>query len=219
MAGAACQPSAAPPAPGPARLGPATRHLLPCAGSAPRVPGTSGCCTESGCRTGAVQSPPVAGSRRMRKRRGVPGRCRHWGGGGWRQGGEMRGGVGLFGGKRRSVGQCYLIAFQSCPPPLGFGWGRAPCGLPGGPGTAENGVETLSPSPYKQGPFTIYQGCAIFQPKYIPLLLPAASVWAQRSPDEDREPRSASPCPVACLAPQQLLSWPQARSPVVENLP
>lgn len=141
------------------------------------------------------------------------------GGGGWRQGGEMRGGVGLFGGKRRSVGQCCLIAFQSCPPPLGFGWGRAPCGLPGGPGTAENGVETLSPSPYKQGPFTIYQGCAIFQPKYIPLLLPAASVWAQRSPDEDREPRSASPCPVACLAPQQLLSWPQARSPVVENLP
>lgn len=39
MAGAGCQPCAAPPAPSPARPGPATRHLPAPAGSAPRLPG------------------------------------------------------------------------------------------------------------------------------------------------------------------------------------
>lgn len=161
MAGARCQPSAAPPAPSPARPGPATWHLpAPCRGA-------SGCCAHT-----PVQNPAAAPERSKvlasHLDAEMPRGARQPSALGMAVTGEMRQGLrGLFwgGGGRWGIATSSLFGLAL------LLWVSDGDLLPAGSceGLAPQGTGwKLSSSPYKQGCFIICWGCPIFRPKYIP---------------------------------------------------
>lgn len=193
MVGAGCQPSAAPPTPGPARLGPAR--------SASCVPGGGpGCCART-----PVQNPPATPERSKVLPLPGAGGCGSTAGSlaAVDTGDRGVGRHGGFWGRRRSVGRCHLITFRSRLPPVGFGRGPAPCGLPGGPGTAENGVETPSLSqPLYTGPLHNMPAPCYFPAKIHPR-------EAQTGTGSCHRPCCPPAlCPILCLAPQRPAAAP-----------
>ena len=127
----------------------------------------------------------------MRKRRGVPGSAIGTGGG------DEGRPWGFLGEEEEVGGSAPPHRFSISPSSCRFRMGT--CSLWAWH-CREWGGNSFS-QPLQTRPFHNIPGLCYFPAKIHPPPSSAAGVRAQRSPDGDREPRSASLCPIACLCP------------------